>query len=95
MQVAREKGIYLTEALGEKLGETITIEEPAEWQPPVYTNNNNYGYYDAIRIRGASSAFKNGAFENPAYNNGNAPAIEVDFRKIKLKYEVSVVFALK
>jgi uncharacterized protein len=81
VQAAKEKGIYLTEAVGEKLGEAITIYEPGEWQPSYY---DNYAYgnsllsnyrMDSIRVRP----------ETP----------EVDFKKLKLKYEVSVVFALK
>ena len=30
IKAARDKGLYLTEAIGEKLGEAITINEPGE-----------------------------------------------------------------
>jgi hypothetical protein len=40
IEAAKEKGIYLTEAVGEKPGEAITINEPVEWQP--YRDNNNF-----------------------------------------------------
>jgi uncharacterized protein YggE len=83
VQAAKEKGIYLTEAIGEKLGEAVTISEPSEWQP-FYMNQN--------------------AISNNAYLSGNlfardsvaAPDMpEVDFKKMKLRFEVNVVFALK
>jgi uncharacterized protein YggE len=86
IQAAREKGIYLTEAVGEKLGETITINEPAEWRPPVSVYNN--------RGENTSLYFKSMGIEEEQ-GNGNGSAIEVDFKKFKLKFEVNVVFALK
>jgi uncharacterized protein len=83
VQSAKEKGIYLTEAVGEKLGEAITINEPANEQlfymdPNARSNNAylsyNYAYRDSINVP-----------QTP----------EVDFKKIKLRFEVSIVFALK
>ena len=38
VQAAKEKGVYPTEAIGEKLGEAVTIVEPTEWQPLLYSN---------------------------------------------------------
>ena len=38
VQAAKEKGVYLTEAIGEKLGEAVTIVEPTEWQPLLSSN---------------------------------------------------------
>ena len=82
MQAAKEKGIYLTEAVGERLGEAITINEPSEWQPLFLdgnaVSNSNYTNY-AVRDESAEKT----------------ATTEVDFKKIKLKFEVSVVFALK
>lgn len=82
VQAAKEKGIYLTEAVGERLGEAITINEPSEWQPLFLdgnaVSNSNYTNY-AVRDEAAEKA----------------TTAEVDFKKIKLKFEVSVVFALK
>jgi uncharacterized protein len=81
MQAAKAKGIYLTEAIGEKLGEAITVNEPNEWQPNIYDNNYarlnvnaNYLMADSVRVPDSQ---------------------EIDFKKLKLKYEVSIVFALK
>ena len=86
VQAAKEKGIYLTEAVGEKLVETVSINEPVEWQPNFLNNYNNY-------------AAANGLYESARYysmDSVRTPQIpEVDFKKIKLRYEVNVVFALK
>jgi uncharacterized protein len=83
VQAAREKGIYLTEAVGERLGEAITINEPDESQP---------FYLDR-------SSISNNEYRQSNYSNVvslDAPqTTEVDFKKLKLRFEVSVVFALK
>jgi uncharacterized protein YggE len=86
VQAAKEKGVYLTEAVGEKLGETITINEPAERQPPFPLYNN--------RRENANLYMKSYGLEDNQ-GNGMVSATEVDFKKIKLKFEVNVVFALK
>jgi uncharacterized protein len=79
IQTAKEKGIYLTEAIGEKLGDAVTINEPGEWQSFPYENTTL-------------------AQSNRVYNENRDllnPPSEIDFKKIKLKFDVSVVFALK
>ena len=86
MQAAKDKGIYLTEAVGEKLGEAITVIEPDE-----STNNltfaNGLVYYNSFSQANQSFRDKN--------NKEGETEQEIDFKKIKLRYEVSVVFALK
>ena len=86
MQAAKDKGIYLTEAIGEKLGEAITVIEPDE-----STNNltfaNGLVYYNSFSQANQSFRDKN--------NKEGETEQEIDFKKIKLRYEVSVVFALK
>jgi uncharacterized protein len=82
IQAAKEKGIYLTEAVGEKLGDAITITEPDQWQPNLY---NNYSL--------TNSLYENTRYEADSLRVPQIP--EVDFKKIKLKFEVSVIFALK
>ena len=83
VQAAKDKGVYLTEAVGERLGEAVTIVEPDE------------------RLY-----FANGLIINKAYSQANLSVQdgakdeietgqEIDFKKIKLRFEVSVVFALK
>ena len=84
IQAAKDKGVYLTESIGEKLGEAITIKEPDE---PIVTP-----YYAAansqIRIRGVNTL----AGETFGLTD---KVQEIDFKKIKLRFEVDVIFALK
>ena len=77
VKAAREKAIYLSEAIGENLGEAITINEPTE------INNPPRPYY-------ANQMMKAEVAQDQA-----APPMDVDFKKIKIQYEVNVVFALK
>lgn len=79
VQTAKEKAIYLTESIGEKLGEAITITEPAEWQG---VSVRNY----------ASQAISNQSniSTSPKWESG-----DVDFKKMKLRFEVNAVYALK
>ena len=81
VKAAKEKALYLTEAVNEKLGEAITITEPAD----------RSSYYFARESAEASK-----------YNVGHNVSIQetqqqsgIDFKRIKLKFEVNVLFALK
>lgn len=86
VQEAKEKGGYLTEAVGEKLGETLTINEPTEERPlPPHHPYYARGAYDEYQSRAKLDSAR----------MPNDPVAEVDFKKIKLKFEVNVVFALK
>jgi uncharacterized protein YggE len=76
VKAAKEKAIYLSEAIGENIGEAITINDPTE------IDNTPRPYY-------ANTVMKVEA------DNASAPALDVDFKKIKVRYEVSVVFSLK
>ncbi|HEX7902597.1 MAG TPA: SIMPL domain-containing protein [Chitinophagaceae bacterium] len=87
IQAAKDKGIYLTDAINEKLGAAITITEPDS--PPSgiivpYDNNN-------IRIRGLNTIASFGSYDQ--YKEGGEK--DIDFKKIKLRFEVSVIFALQ
>lgn len=86
VKAAKEKGSYLAEAIGEKIGETITIHEPAENQFNPYTN-----MYEHARWA-VSNAYYNKALDT---DNVSPKIQEVDFKKMKLRFEVEVVFALK
>ena len=77
IRAAKEKAGYLAEAIDEKIGLAITINEPMEYYTPYVQN-----------FRMANKAM---AAESVA-DDAAAP---VDFKKIKLKYDVTVVFALK
>jgi uncharacterized protein YggE len=82
VQAAKEKGIYLTEAIGEKLGEAISLSEPVEWIPPQNVR---------LAIRGANSV---GSF-SMAKEQVDDASEEINFKTIKLRFEVNAVFAIK
>lgn len=84
VQAAKDKGIYLTEAIGEKLGEAITINEPDLPFQRYYSNSNMIS-----NVQSRSFAGEN---ERLDYS-GNGK--EVDFKKLKMRFEVTIVFALK
>lgn len=75
VQIAREKGLYLSEAVGEKLGEAVTINEPAEWMPYAMNAAQSNTFMRDQSVSGSDS--------------------QIDFKKMKLRFEVNVVFALK
>lgn len=81
VQAAREKGLYLTGAINEKLGPAISIIEPEE---PGYGPITPYSNVMLMRLDGYAAMEKEGSI-NP----------QIDFRKIKLKYEVKMVFAIE
>ncbi|MBP6431176.1 MAG: SIMPL domain-containing protein [Ferruginibacter sp.] len=75
---AKEKAIYLAEAIGEKVGDAISIYEPNE--KSTYFENANYSSLGSNSV----TVFTEGE------------QIEgIPFKKVKLRYEVEVVFALK
>jgi uncharacterized protein YggE len=78
VKAAKDKAIYLAEAINEKAGDAITINEPNEigsYPPPVYAN----------RMMKAEAV---------GQTAGDA-AMNIDFKKIKLQFEVNATFALK
>ena len=80
VKAAKDKAIYLSEAIGEKAGVAVSIEEPIEHSiMPVYKNLATAN----IMIRGSES-----------YTD-NSESSDIDFKKIKLKFEVQAVFALQ
>lgn len=85
VKAAKEKGIYLTDAINEKVGEAITIEEPDENSFLNSLENN-------IRVSQYSNTMY---FNKDAAKMGDDDKPGVDFKKIKLRYEVKIVFAVK
>ena len=78
VKAARDKAIYLAEAINEKAGEAITINEPNEisaYPQPVYANR-------MMKAQAGMTA-------------EDAQAPNIDFKKIKLQFEVNATFALK
>lgn len=85
VKAAKDKGVYLTDAIGEKLGEAITISEPGE---------DFTGYYNQFLNQKVTSNYALSQEKFAADSTGYSEAM-IDFKKIKLRYEVNVVFALK
>ncbi len=80
IKAAKEKAQYLTEAINEKAGEAVTINEPTEYYQP---------YYNTMR---SNVMMKEQAMDQDMATADGNP---VDFRKIKLKYDVTVVFSVR
>lgn len=81
VKAAKEKATYLTEAIDEKAGEAITINEPQEYYQPY------------INARAANYSLAKQNLE--AADVAGAPEAAMDFKKIKLRYDVTATFALK
>jgi len=81
VQDAREKARYLSEAVNEKLGQAITISEPSDVSIYYYqrADINKVDKYAADEIRVA----------------GTNRDQQIDFRKIKLRFDVNVVYSLQ
>ena len=87
VKAAKEKGIYLTEAINEKLGSAIKVEEPKETM-----------FSDVKGNQAMSSNVKmqtNGAFFEKEKGVPYGDVGEIDFRKIYLRFEVDVLFAIQ
>ena len=80
IKAARAKAEYLTEAVGENLGVAVTITENQNDAPVT-------PYYNMNQLSFANMSTTN------AYA-GNAENAGVDFKKIKLRMEMNVVFAI-
>ena len=81
VKAAKDKAVYLADAIGEKVGEAITINDP-----------NETGMYPPPMPMYANRMMRQEAMSAPA---DDAQAANIDFKKIKLQFDVNVVFALK
>ncbi|HET7899079.1 MAG TPA: SIMPL domain-containing protein, partial [Flavisolibacter sp.] len=80
VQAAKEKATYLASAINESVGVAVTINEPNEFYQP---------YYNTMANR--SMAMKSAVMDQES-----APDMQqADFKKLKIRYDVTVVFALK
>lgn len=80
VRAAKEKAQYLAGAVNETVGVAVTINEPGEYYQPYY---GDMASNRMMKTEMAQSAV--GTPEQP----------QADFKKTKLRYEVSVVFELK
>jgi len=88
IKAAKDKANYLSESIGEKTGVAISISEPNEIS--LYNGAN-----ENIRMRGTNSVsyFARDSVEGLGIVDDKVQ--EVDFKKMKLRYEVTVIFALQ
>lgn len=84
VKAAREKAIYLTEAVNEQLGQAVTISEPQE---------NSASDISQVQYK-SRNYYSNKDVKYEARLDGD-DATAPDFRKIKLRYEVTILYALK
>ncbi|RYZ24158.1 MAG: DUF541 domain-containing protein [Chitinophagaceae bacterium] len=80
VKAAKDKAQYLSEPIGEHIGEAVSISEPTE-----------YGWPSPVMARSVANVQMKAESADMAGGDTNQP----DFRKIKLRYEVTAVFALK
>ncbi|MFN8243633.1 MAG: SIMPL domain-containing protein [Ferruginibacter sp.] len=87
VKAAKDKAQYLTEAVNEQLGQVITIKEPEE----EISSDIQQGYYRSV-TKGRIEANEGLRLKDNGYglvDNG------VDYRKIRMRYEVGVLFAIR
>ena len=82
IKAAKDKGNYLSEAINEKIDAAVSIVEPEENEANTYDNTQLSQYANVLR-------------ENTNFAAGEEFVSGVDFKKIKLRYEVKIVFALQ
>jgi uncharacterized protein len=85
IQSAKDKGIYLTEAINEKLGAAVKIVEPKESGVDEMLTGRANGIV-------GSNSYSQAKMENYGYDNKSTG---IDFKKIKLRFEVEVLFAVQ
>lgn len=88
VKAAREKAVYLTEAVNEQLGQAIEINEPEESVSSdvvsgVYRDRYKAVNENVVRLDQGKNAYYG------VTDDG------VDYRKLKLRFEVKVLYALK
>ena len=79
VKAAKEKAQYLAGAINEPIGVAVTINEPGEYYQPYYNDMASNRMMKAEMAQAASAP------DQP----------QADFKKMKLRYDVSVVFELK
>lgn len=85
VKAAKDKAVYLTEAIGEKLGSAITVKEPEE---PGSDYVRSMSTQRVVSVANGISSYKSAVAD---YDKG----LEIDFKKIRIRYEVDVIFAIQ
>lgn len=80
IKAAKDKAQYLSDAVNEKVGVAVTINEPNEYYQPYYGN---------------MVANQRMMKTEMAQADGAADQAQADFKKMKMRYDVTVVFELK
>lgn len=80
VKAAREKAAYLCESVNEQLGQAITIEEPEE-------SANSDAHSENFKT--------NNVFQKERLDGNDKDINSIGYRKIKLRFEVKVLYALK
>lgn len=88
VKAAREKAVYLTEAVSEQLGQAIEINEPEESISSDVVSNAYRDNYKAVN----ANVVRLDQGKNAYYGITDEG---VDYRKLKLRFEVKVLYALK
>ena len=84
VKAAKEKAGYLTESVNEKLGEAITITEPDESvSSDILSGRSKQSNYNVVMKEAKYDSY------------GGIGDGGIDYRKIKLRFEVKVLYALK
>jgi uncharacterized protein len=87
VKAAKEKAVYLTEAVNEQLGQAIDIDEPEE---SISSDVVTGAYSNNYKARAENVALNEAKFSSYGITDSG-----VDYRKIKLRFEVKVLYALK
>jgi len=88
IKAAKEKAVYLTEAVNEQLGQAIEINEPEETVSSDIVTGTYRDRYKAVNENVVRLDQGKNAYYGVADDG-------VDYRKIKLRFEVKVLYALK
>jgi uncharacterized protein YggE len=81
IRAAKDKAQYLADAVNEKVGVAITIHEPNEYYHPYYGQ--------------AANRMMKAEMEQQAVGSTAADQAQADFKKMKMRYDVTVVFELR
>jgi hypothetical protein len=84
VKATKEKEIYLTEAVGEKLGQAITIAEPDE----------EFEFQTSSQFKTSNTVAKD-RYNNYGVLSGDGSDNSVDFKKLRLRFQVTMTYSLQ